>query len=93
MSNNIAREATKDRLLGYVSPSNHPYRLHAVDGVNKPSNCDRFIRETGKGVVSVGNVWDIDWTPVKPFIGHSGRIREMLENMRQPLLPGPVYGG
>ena len=31
--------------------------------------------------------------PLKPFIGHLGWIRERLENMRQPLLPDPVYGG
>jgi hypothetical protein len=54
---------------------------------------DRYIRETSKGVASVGNVRDIDRAPVEPFIGHSGQIREWLENMRQPLLPSPVYGG
>jgi hypothetical protein len=31
--------------------------------------------------------------PVEPFIRHSGRIRERLKNMRQPLLPDLVYGG
>jgi len=38
ISNDIARGAAKDCLLGYVSPSNHPYRPHVVDGVDKPSN-------------------------------------------------------
>ena len=38
ISNDIARGAVKDRLLGYVSPSNHPYRPHVADGVDKPSN-------------------------------------------------------
>jgi hypothetical protein len=27
-----------DYVLGYVSPSNHLYRPHVVDGVDKPSN-------------------------------------------------------
>ena len=38
ISNDVAREAVKDHLLGYVRPSNHPYRPHVVDGVDKPSN-------------------------------------------------------
>ena len=38
ISSDVARGALKDRLLGYVSPSNHPYRPHVVDGVDKPSN-------------------------------------------------------
>jgi hypothetical protein len=38
ISNDIARGAAKDYLLGYVSPSNHPYRPHVMDGVDKPSN-------------------------------------------------------
>jgi len=38
ISNDIARGVVKDRLLGYVSPSNHPYRPHVMDGVDKPSN-------------------------------------------------------
>jgi hypothetical protein len=73
--------------------SNHPYRPHVADGsTSQVTNCDRFICEAGKGVVSVGNVRDIDWAPVEPFVGHSGRIRERLRNMRQPL-PGHGYGG
>ena len=31
---------------------------------------DRFIREMGKGVASVGNVRDIDRAPIEPFIGY-----------------------
>jgi hypothetical protein len=38
ISNDVAREAAKDRLLGYMSLSNHPYRPHVADGVDKPSN-------------------------------------------------------
>ena len=38
ISSDIARGAVKDHLLGYMSPSNPPYRPHVVDGVNKPSN-------------------------------------------------------
>jgi hypothetical protein len=38
ISNDVARGAVKDRLLGYVSLSNHPYRLHVADGVDKSSN-------------------------------------------------------
>jgi hypothetical protein len=38
ISNDIARGAAKDYLLGYVSPSNHPYRPYVMDGVDKPSN-------------------------------------------------------
>ena len=38
ISNDIARGAVKDYLLGYVSPSNHLYRPHVVDEVDKPSN-------------------------------------------------------
>ena len=38
ISNDIACGAVKDHLLGYMSPSNPPYRPHVVDGVNKPSN-------------------------------------------------------
>ena len=44
-------------------------------------------------LASVGNVQDIDQALVEPFMRHSGQIRERLENMRQPLLPDPVYGG
>jgi hypothetical protein len=50
------------------------------------TNCDQFIRETGKGVASVGNVRDIDGALAKPFVGHSGQIREKLEDVGQPLL-------
>jgi hypothetical protein len=38
ISSNIAHGAVKDCLLGYVSPSNHPYRPYVADGVDKPSN-------------------------------------------------------
>ena len=38
ISSDVAHGAIKDRLLGYVSPSNHPYRPYVVDGVDKPSN-------------------------------------------------------
>ena len=38
ISNSIARGAVKDRLLGYVSLSNHPYRPHVTNGVDKLSN-------------------------------------------------------
>ena len=38
ISSDIARGAVKDRLLGYVSPSNHLHRPHIVDEVDKPSN-------------------------------------------------------
>jgi len=38
MSNDVAREAAKDHLLGYVSPSNHMYRPHVTDEVDKTSN-------------------------------------------------------
>ena len=64
-----------------------------MGSTSQVTSCDLFIRETGKGVVSVRNVWYIVQELVESFIGHSGRIRERLENVRQPLLPGPVYGG
>ena len=67
--------------------------MSLMGSTSQVTNRDRFIRETGKGVASVENVQDIDWAPVKPFIGHLGLIRERLENMRQPLLPDLVYGG
>ena len=38
ISSDIARGAVKDYLLGYVSLSNHPYRPHVMDGVDKTSN-------------------------------------------------------
>jgi hypothetical protein len=34
------------------------------------TDCDRFVRETGKGVALVGNVQDIDREPVEPFFKH-----------------------
>jgi hypothetical protein len=64
-----------------------------MGSTSQVTNCDRFIRETDKGVASVENARDIDWAPVEPFIGHSGQIRERLENVRQPLLLDSVYGG
>ena len=33
----IAHGVVKDHLLGYISLSNHLYRPHVVDGVDKPS--------------------------------------------------------
>jgi hypothetical protein len=44
------------------------------------TNYDQFIHETSKGVASIGNVQDIDQARAEPFVGHSGRIRERLEN-------------
>ena len=38
ISNDVARGAVKDRLLGYVSLSNHSYIPHVADEVDKPSN-------------------------------------------------------
>ena len=38
MSNDVACGAAKDRLMGYVSPSNHQYIPRVMDGVDKPSN-------------------------------------------------------
>jgi len=38
ISNDVAHGAFKDCLLGYMSPSNHPYRPHVTDGVDKPIN-------------------------------------------------------
>jgi hypothetical protein len=38
ISNDVACGAAKDRLLGYMSPRNHLYRPHVVDGVDKLSN-------------------------------------------------------
>ena len=38
ISSDVACGAVKDRLLGYMSPNNHPYRPHVMDGVDKPSN-------------------------------------------------------
>ena len=57
-----------------------------MGSTSQVTNCDRFIHETGKVVALVRNVQDIDQAPVEPFIGHSGQIRERLENVREPLL-------
>jgi hypothetical protein len=38
ISSDAACGAVKDRLLGYVSLSNHPYKPHDEDGIDKPSN-------------------------------------------------------
>ena len=38
ISSDVVRGAFKDWLLGYVSLSNHPYRPHVPNGVDKPSN-------------------------------------------------------
>jgi len=86
ISSDVAHGVVKYRLLGYVSSSNHLYRPHVAYGVaSQVTNCGRFIPENGKGVAPIGNVQDIDWAPIKPFIEHSGRIRERLEEVRQPL--------
>ena len=61
--------------------------MSRMGSTSEVTNCDQFIRETGKGVALVGNDRDIDRAPVEPFVGHSGRIREMLEDVRQPLPP------
>jgi hypothetical protein len=51
ISNDVAHEAVKDRLLGYVSPSNHLYKPRVANGVtSQVANHDWFIREIGKGV-------------------------------------------
>jgi hypothetical protein len=50
ISNDVARGAIKDRLLGYVSPSNHHTdHMSWMGSTSRVTNCDRFIRETGKG--------------------------------------------
>ena len=61
--------------------------MSQMGSISQVTNCDQFIRETGKGVASVENVEDIDRAPVEPFVGHSGQIRERLEDVRQPLPP------
>jgi hypothetical protein len=35
ISSDVACGAVKDRALGYMSPSNRPYRPHAGNGVGK----------------------------------------------------------
>jgi hypothetical protein len=61
--------SSKDRVLGYVSPSKHLYRPHVADGVDKQViSYDLFIHQTGKEVASVENVWDIDWHLLEPFM-------------------------
>ena len=67
ISSDVARGGVKDHLLGYVSPSNHPYRPHVAYGGDRVTSCDMFIHKTGKGVASVGNVWDISWEPSQTF--------------------------
>ena len=51
-----------------------------MGSTSQVTNCDRFIRETGKGVASVGNVWDIDRGPSRTFrrtLGPDlGKVRE-----------------
>jgi len=44
------------------------------------TDCNYFVRETGKGVALVGNVWDIDRGPVKPFVEHLDQVRERLKH-------------
>jgi hypothetical protein len=61
ISCDVARGAVRDHLLGYMSPSNHPYRpMSQMGSTSQVTNRDRFIHETGKGVASIGNVQDID---------------------------------
>jgi len=38
ISNDVAHGAVKDCLLGYVSPSNHPYIPHVANEVDMPSS-------------------------------------------------------
>jgi hypothetical protein len=38
ISSDVAHGVVKDRLLGYMSPSNHPYRPHVINGGDKPSS-------------------------------------------------------
>ena len=59
-----------------------------MGSTSQVTNYDWFIRETGKGVVSVRNVWYIVQELVESFIEHSGWIRERLEIVRQPLFQG-----
>ena len=61
--------------------------MSRMGSTSQVTNCDRFIRETSKEVALVGNVRDIDRALVEPFVGHSGQIRERLEDVRQPLPP------
>jgi hypothetical protein len=44
------------------------------------TDCDRFVRETGKGVALVRNVQDIDRGPIEPFFEHLHRVRERLKH-------------
>jgi hypothetical protein len=67
--------------------------MSQMGATSQVTNCDRFIRETGKGVAPVGNVWDIDRALVKPFIGYLGQIRERLEMWGNPYLWCTGYGG
>jgi hypothetical protein len=86
-----------------VSPSNHPYRPHITNGGGKPSNwlwpvCLLNWKEGGAGNMvkawpeELGRWWKPDPETSQTFHGYSGRIRERLENIRQPL-PGHGYGG
>ena len=58
------------------------------------TDCDCFIRETGKGVALVGNVrvQDIDQGLAEPFVEHLGQVREMLEHQGIPFVPMGLMG-
>jgi hypothetical protein len=77
----------KDCVLGYVSPSNHLYRPHVADGIDNPSNYSRSIypwnrQEDGRWSGMSGTLTRIS---VEPSMWHSGRFRESLVDVRQPL--------
>jgi hypothetical protein len=61
--------------------------MSRMGSTSQVTNYDRFIRETGKGVASIGNVR----APIQPFVGHSGWIGESW-GTEQPLLRHG-YGG
>jgi hypothetical protein len=54
--------------------------------------CDRFVRETGKGVALVGNVRDIDRGLVEPFFEHLRQVRERLKHRGIPSIPSGLMG-
>jgi hypothetical protein len=75
ISCDVAHGAVRDHLLGYVSPSNHPYRpMSQMRSTSQVTNRDRFIRETGKGVASIRNVRDIDGHLLNLSLDVRGRL-------------------
>ena len=56
--------SSKDRVLGYISSSNHPYRPNVVDGVDVATGLSVKLE---RRVASVGNVQDIDREPSQTF--------------------------